>query len=291
MRIDDRLLAALGRLAAPIAHLPAWGPRVVVIGLAMPSLMAALLVAATPEPSDISFEDLRGGRIPAMTSWLRLVGDLRVVPRDRSYTFSYPYTYTFNDARGSGLAVTVVADSPLTTGQTDITGRIAGAVSYPGTFASIEADIPTKPGRKDPWLLFSLPAIAAVGLVVGLRAGYPVTRPDPPPRSQPTPLEPGTLVAAQWSGRIEGQLVPLDRMLACTLDVAGGGAVDTRELIVTAGVSTRRLTIRRASPKRRLRVCRISGCLPAVEIHAPSADLVLAFSDHTDRDRLAASLE
>jgi hypothetical protein len=291
MRIDDRLLAVSGGLVAAMGRRAEWAPRFVIVGLAILSLVPVLLVGSSPEPSEISFEDLHAGRVPPRTSWLRLTGELRTARRDVSYTFSYPYTYILDDTGGSGLAVTVVAESPLVAGQTEITGVIAGAVSYPGTFASIEADVPTKPGRKDPWLLYSLPAIAAVVMIVGLRAGYPVTRVDERPRSRPLPLAHGAPVPAQWSGRIEGQLVPLDRMLPCTLAVTGERDVETCELIVNEGDSIRILTIRRASPKRYLRMCQVRGCVQALEVHAPACDLILAFARSTDRDRIAVLLE
>jgi hypothetical protein len=48
---------------------------------------------------------------------------------------------------------------------------------------------------------------------------------------------------------------------------------------------------RRASPKRRLRICRIDGSRPAIEIHAPTADLLIVFDAAPDRDRMAAAIE
>jgi hypothetical protein len=289
MRIDDRVLTVVARLVAAMGRRAEWAPRLAAIGLGTLTLLPVLIVGATPEPSDISFEDLQAGRIPPMTSWFRLEGDLRVAPDGARVVPTYPWVYTLRDGRGTGLAVTVVADLPLATGYTQVTGRTSRARSVEGTAGSIEADVPAEPRRNDPWLLLSLPAIGAIGLTIGLRSGYPVVRRDSPLPGRATPLEPGTSVAAQFSGRIESHVVPLDSMLPCTLAVAGD--VDTCDLIVTDRESTRRVAIRRTRLKRRIRICRTSGCTPALEIHAPTCDLILAFADRVDRDRLAASLE
>jgi hypothetical protein len=289
MRIDDRILAVLGRLVASMAGWAPWAPRVASIGLATLTLILLLIVGATPEPSDISYEDLQAGRIPAMTSWLRLEGDLTIVPANASYTFTDQWVYALRDTRGSGLAVTVVADSPLVIGDTQITGRISGVLSAPGTFASIAADVPTKPGRTDPWLLYGLPAVIAIGIGVGMRAGYPVVRRESPAASRPVPFESGGSVAVRLGGRIGGRVIPLDSMRSCTLAVVGD--VETCDLILAERDLTMRITARRAAMTRRLRICRTSGCEPALEIHAPSGDLVLAFTNRVDRERIATALE
>jgi hypothetical protein len=289
MTIVDRVLTVLGRPVAALTTRSEWAPRVAVLGLLVLSVAPMLIVGATPEPSDISYEDLQAGQLPPMTTWLRLKGDLQVVPEDPSYTFTYPYTYTLRDTSGPGLAVTVVATAPLPTGRGEVTGRVSGALSVAGTFASIAADVPTKPGRQDPWLLFSLPAVVAIGTIVGIRAGYPVIRRERRPAARPVARPPGATIGAQLSGRIGTQEVPLDGMLSCTLAVAGDA--DTCDLIITDGGTTRTVTVRRGALNRRLRICRTGGCQPALEIHAPTADLMIAFANRVDRDRLAASLE
>lgn len=283
MRLFDRPLAAAGRLAASFGRRARWAPWAVVIGLLTVSLIPALIVGATPQPADISFADLKAERIPAMTSWLRLEGDLRAVPDDSQYI------YTLHDPHNDGLSVTVVSASRLDTGHTQVTGRISGALSVGDSFATIQADVPTEPARHDPWLLFSLPAILAIPVVVGMRVGYPVVRRDPPSRSRPIPLGPDESLPARWCGWIGSESVPVDGMRLCTVAVATD--VDVCQLTVTDAGSIRRVSTRRASPKRRLRICRTDGCRPALEIRAPSADLVLALDNGADRDRLAAALE
>jgi hypothetical protein len=60
---------------------------------------------------------------------------------------------------------------------------------------------------------------------------------------------------------------------------------------ITEGADVRMVATRRASPKRRLRICRIDGSRPAIEIHAPTADLLIVFDAAPDRDRMAAAIE
>lgn len=282
MRVFDRPLAIAGRLAAAIGRRARWAQWAVVLGLVTLSLIPVMIVGSTPQPADISFEDLQAKRIPAMTTWFRLEGDLRAVPDPSQYL------YTLHDLRNDALAVTVVSDARLATGHTQVTGRISGMLSVTGTFATIRADVPTEPARHDPWLPFSLPTLLAVLVLVGMRVGYPVVRRDPPARSRPVPLGPSEPLPARWSGWIGNDSVPLERMRPCTIAVAED--IDVCQLTITDAGSTRMVSARRASPKQTMRICWTDRCRPALQIHAPSADLVIALDDSSDRDRLAAAL-
>jgi hypothetical protein len=77
----DLGLAAAGRLAAAIDGPPGARRRltwVVVTGLVLMSAIPTLVIGSSPRPTDLTFEDVRLERIPAMTTWVRLEGDLRV---------------------------------------------------------------------------------------------------------------------------------------------------------------------------------------------------------------------
>jgi len=52
----------------------------------------------------------------------------------------------------------------------------------------------------------------------------------------------------------------------------------------------RTVRVRRAAPIRRVRLCRIGGSEAGLEVHAATADVVLAFADRIGRDRFAATL-
>ena len=78
-------------------------------------------------------------------------------------------------------------------------------------------------------------------------------------------------------------------MRPCTITVTTD--VDVCQVIVADAATAWTVATRRASPKRRLRICWTDGCKPALEIHAPAADLLLTLHDVRDRERLAATLE
>ena len=291
MRLFDVALAGAGRVAASISARGLWVTRAVMAGLLAGSLIPVVIVfALTRQPTEVTFADLKAGLLPPMTSWLRLEGELRPVPDDvQPASGDAAYVYTLNDPTNDRLAVSVESDAPLETGHVQVTGQVSGAGSVPGTVSTIHADVPTEPTRHDPWLLFALPAILAIPIVVGLRTGYPVVRGDPPAPYRIAPFRPDESVAARWSGRIGSESAPRDAMRPCTITVTTD--VDVCQVKVADAASARTVATRRASPKRRLRICWTDGCKPALEIHAPAADLLLTLNDVRDRERLATTLE
>jgi hypothetical protein len=50
------------------------------------------------------------------------------------------------------------------------------------------------------------------------------------------------------------------------------------------------IRVRRSVPVTRLRVCRTSGCVSGVLVHAQTADLMLLIPDRAQRDRLLNTL-
>jgi hypothetical protein len=224
-----------------------------------------------------------------MSSWLRLEGDLR----EAAGAPAGEYRYTLHDPTNAALVLTVIAAAPLPTGNTQVTGRLSGALGVPGTFDTIVADVPTEPPRRDPWLLFSVPAILALVVVMGGRVGYPVlrrerTRRMPPGAAPPPRLGRDERSVAEWSGRIGSEIVALDEARRCTVAVVWDP--DVCQVTVTDSVD-RLIAVRRESLKARVRVCRTDGCRPGVEVHAPTADVTLVFETRAERDRLAASIE
>lgn len=291
MRLFDLALAGAGRVAASIQARGPWVTRVVIGGLLAGTLIPVMIIfAVTRVPTEVTFADLKAGFLPPMTSWLRLEGDLRPVPDDvQPASGDVPYVYTLSDPTNDRLAVSVELDAPLETGHTQVTGQVSGAGSVPGTMATITADVPTEPIRHDPWLLLALPAILATPVVVGMRTGYPVVRGDPPAPYRAGPLRLDESLAARWSGRIGSDSAPREAMRPCTVTVTPD--VDVCQVIVADAASAHTVATRRASPKRRLRICWTDGCKPALEIHAPTADLLLTFHEVIDRERFAATLE
>ncbi len=277
----DRAIALLGRAGTALDRGGTWLPWAVIGGLVVLSLLPALVVGSTKQPTEISLADLEAQRIPAVTSWFRLEGDLQEASHDGGYW------YRLVNPKG-GRGVTVVSTAPLPTGSTEVTGRISPETPLNGTFQSIAADVPTVPARHDPWPLFALPAVAALGLLVGRRAGYPVARRDRAPAVPAQPLAPGERLQAWWSGRITTEVVPIDSMHPCSISVVQEG--DICQLTIHETGPQRTVPVRQAGFQKRIRICRTSGCNPAVEVHGQSGDLILVFEGRGERDRLVASL-
>ena len=68
------------------------------------------------------------------------------------------------------------------------------------------------------------------------------------------------------------------------------GEPDRFDVTIASDGATHVVRTRRPAPANRVRLCRTDGCEPGLEIHAPTADLLLIFDDGAVRDRLAATL-
>ena len=277
----DLGLAGAGRIYVALRRRARWLPAVVITLLSLLSLSSVVIVASTKQPSEVTLKDLQTENVPAGTSWFRLDGDLREAPG------ASPFTYTLHDPGDDSRAVTVQADVPLPTGRTQVTGRQDG-VSLLGTFLSIRADVPTEPVRHDPWPLFALPAVLAGVILVGRIRGYPIVRRDGGTTAVVDQLRPGERLSARWGGWIGSERHDLDAMSPCTLEVECDSFACTMTISDAAGV--RAVPHRRASPKRRIRLCRTSGAQHGLDLHAPAGDLILAFDSVVDRDRFARSI-
>ena len=246
-------------------------------------VVPVIVVAVTPQPEEATFEQLQLNLV--MSSWVRVQGELRLAEPWPDGTLRYSMREPGNEA----LILTVVSRNPLQTGPTEITGRISGGPPVERSFGVILADERYEPPRRDPWVLLAIPAIVAVGLVVGGRAGYPVLRPDRAVTAAARPLVEGQRVAASWSGRIGDLDVPYGRTRPCRLSVVADAGVC--EVTIADAQGTRTVNVFRAAQKQRLRICSLRGSVPGVEAHGPGLDLLFAFDDHGTRDRFARSLE
>lgn len=275
----DRVLAAAGLFYSALRRRGRWAPRLAVAGLMILTLVPVVVIGSTKQPTAISLADFQTNQIPSLTSWFRFDGDLRPASSDA------PYTYTLHDPTDDARAITVVADAPLETGRTEVTGRVGTQSSLRGTFQTIEADVPTEPVRHDPWFLYGVPGILAGALVVGSALGYPIVRPDSPATTRTVPLRPGERLSGRWAGWIGNERVALAEMSPCTVAVSGDETVS--RLTLTDPHGERTVPLRRAAPKRAIRICRTSGCKPGLELRAQAADVVLVFDDAATRDWLA----
>jgi hypothetical protein len=258
--------------------------RGVVLGLVALSAIPTIIIGSSQRPTDLTFEDVRLDRIPAMTTWVRLEGELR--PLEGARGFLYELHAPLDDR----LYVIVIAEGPLELGHAVVTGRLSPGAATTGNIGSIEADIPAVPKRNEPFGLILLPAALGLVVVIGTRLGYPVVRRDGRPVSAEgsLPLAPAQRVSARWSGRVGSEGVRLAERIPCTITVSAGP--DVSDLAIEDARGTRTIRVRRAAPMRRVRLCRITGSEPALEIYAQTADLTLAFDDRVTRDRLATTL-
>ena len=281
----DLGLAAAGRLAVAIDG-PSGGRRrltwAVVTGLVLMSLIPVLFIGSSPRPTDLTFEDVRLERIPAMTSWVRLEGDLRV-RRAASVNL-----YELHDLKDDDQYLLIHNAASLPPGRKLVTGRISPRRAETGNIGTLVADVPAVPKANEPFAVILFPAAVGAFVAMGINVGYPIRRQEGRSRAAPRPLEPGAAVAVRWSGRIEGEIVPLDASIPARVSIEG--EPDRFDVTIASDRATHVVRTRRPAAANRVRLCRIGGCEPGLEVHAPTADLLLIFDDGAVRDRLAATL-
>jgi hypothetical protein len=282
----DLGLAAAGRLAAAIERRTGGRRRAwyVVTGLVLVSTIWVLLIGSSPRPTDLTFEDVRLERIPAMTSWVRLEGDLR--PPDGGVGD----LFKLYDLKDPNLYLYLSNASSLALGHQIVTGHISPRRAETGNVGTLIADVPAVPKANEPFAVILFPAALGAFVAMGITVGYPVRRDEGRSKAAPRPLPPGDSVAVRWSGRIEGRMVSPKAPISATVSVEG----EPDRLDVTiAGPPTEAAHVvrtRRPAPATPIRLCRLGGCEPALEIHAPTADLLMVFADRDARDRLAATM-
>src|SRR5262245_41146975 len=138
-------LAAAGWLATTLdRRVSQRGTWAVVVGLVIVSIVWVYLIGSSPRPTDLTFEDVRTGSIPHMTSWVRLEGDLRPYPNSDSL-------YELHDLGEPDLYLVVISDAPLQIGRQVMTGQISPNVgATTGNIGSLVPDIPPVPKRNEP---------------------------------------------------------------------------------------------------------------------------------------------
>ena len=178
--------------------------------------------------------------------------------------------------------------SPLVVGHAILTGQLSPGAATVGNIGSIDADVPAVPRRDEPFQLILVPAAIGILIAVGIRVGYPVVRRERPSGSRSVPLAAGEQLAARWSGRIGSDVVARDASTSCIIAVSASPYV--YQMALTDANAARIVRMRRSAPVRYVRLCRVAGCGPGVELHARADDLILTFDDRAVRDRLAATL-
>jgi hypothetical protein len=288
MVLIDRFLAILGWLAASIERVARgrrWAAWAVVAALVTLSAIPTIAIASSPRPTDLSFEDLRYQRIPAMTSWVRLEGELR------AGTSGAGNAYQLVDPADERSYVDVDSSQALQAGHAVLTGQLgigSNPAGSPGFLGVLIADDPPVPRRDEPFQLILLPALLGIALAIGIQQGYPVIRPERRPGKRTAPLPSGDRLDARWGGWIRNEAVGGHETVACTLTVAPDRDAYLMTIVDARGERT--LPVRRRAPIRQVRLCRLDGCRPGLDIRAAGSDLILEFDRAAARDRLASTL-
>ncbi len=277
----DFFIAGAGRLASAIDGPLGRRRRLtwaIAAGLITLSSVVVLVIGSSPRPTDLTFEDVRLDRIPAMTSWVRLEGELRA---------GNSGLFELHDTRDDSLYIIVHDAESLPLGHLIVTGRISPAATT-GNIGTLVPDLPPVPKANEPFAVILLPVALGSFLVLGIRRGYPVVRRERRGRGPTGSLGPGESMPIRWSGRIVSDIVPRGDAHPGTIAVAS--APDVSDLSIDEGGLPRRVRVRRPAPVRRVRTCRLGGCEPGLEVYAPAAELLLTFTDRASRDQFEATL-
>ncbi len=289
-RLVDRGLAVAGWLTYSVRRIGGGRPRVagsVASVLLVMSAVPLFLVASTPRPTDLSFDDMRLERIPAMTSWGRLEGELH---RTSSASGGL---YELHDTADPALYVIVNTEADLPDGHAMVTGRVSPRRALTGNVGTIDADVPAVPRVDEPIWLYLTPAVLAILIMVGMRVGYPVLRGDRRSAFFVAQVADGEPIRVQWSGRIGREVVERADERPGTVAVApapDATQMDDLTLVDDVGSTSRTTRLRQHAAVREVRLCRVTRTDPGLELHPAAADIVLTFVDRAERDRLVARL-
>jgi hypothetical protein len=283
--LTDRVAAAPGWLASVVRRTLGGSRRavwIVIVILVLMTLIPTIAIGSSQRPTDLTFDDVRRQDIPAATTWVRLDGVLAEIETASGSAF-----HLFDPADEAHFIV-VTALEPLEPGRVVMTGHLTLGAQGSDIIGFLDADVPAVPRRDEPFQLILLPAAIAIVLAIGMQLGYPVVRRDGrAPVAAPTTAAGGAAISAAWSGRIGRDLVPADHPIRCTVSLDPvADHPDLADVSVSTGERSWTVRIRRAAPTRPIRLCRLGSSTPGLEIHASTADLVLAFADRATRDRL-----
>lgn len=281
----DFALAAAGWFARLVRRVIGPSPRRIWYLLAILILLSGIpisFVGSSPRPTDLTFEDVRRNNLPVMVTWVRLEGELR---EEKAAGGSL---LELHDSQDDAEYLIVIAEGPLATGHTELTGHISPREATSGNIGTIHADVPPVPRVDEPIWLYLTPAVIAIVLAIGLWAGYPVVRRERGRGDRSGMLAPGDRVPTRWSGRIGSDQIIRDAPQAGTLAVVTER--DLCFLTITEGGTERTVRARRPASAGRVRLCWISGREPGLVVHGQNADLLFAFKDRATRDRVAATL-
>lgn len=292
MTLFDRLLAAVAAFGATARRLVGgsrMGVRVLIVVLLLVSAIPTFIIGSSKRPTDLSFDDVRYQRLPAMTSWYRMEGELRSANNPVQ-----PFLYELVDPADGTTYVNVLAPAALALGHQTLTGSISATGPGPnGYIGWMDANAVAEPRQDDRFWLILIPGIVGLLIAVGLWLGYPLVRPDRRGRAvsgpgDPVRPAPSDGVPAAWAGWIRSESAPVAEPRPCTVKVTPGP--DVGQLTVEDGGVVRPVPVRHGGAARRVRIWRLHRGDPGLDVRGAGGDIILVFDDAVLRDRVGAAL-
>lgn len=282
-----------------------------------PALAVVLLVAAAApiviplldaQPEDAAVQQIFDGTVMHPEGWVRLRG--RVTPLTESPT-GEPGTFgLLIDADRRLRAVVVQATGPLeAAAETTVSGTLMEQSAVVSEELPIEAteagtpprvvpdrivvlDEPPKPVRVILWPLAIVPALVAVGLLIGSRIGYPVFRPSLEIDVLARPLAAGERVPTAYGGRIGDNHAQLGEPGAALLLLRRdprGLLLSVQPLAEDGGPAPRPVLVGGSwSTGRTGWVHTVAETVAALHVRTELVDAIFLFARSAERDRVAA---
>ena len=317
--MTGRFLATCGWLAGkigrPFRALPTGRARNAPV-----VLLAALLfvLAAVPivlplldaQPEDVVTDQIFEDETTHPDGWIRVRG--RIVPLQASPT-GEPGRYALlvdedntlrsivvrSDERLEAAAsaqvsgfltpATVVVEEDL-----PIEATVAGTEPLVVSDQIVTLDAVPKPERQVWWPLAIPPALLALLLLLGVRAGYPVFRPTTEIAALVSPLAVGERVPTAYGGRIGPDVRPLSDPGGALLLVRRGptGSLLTAQALADDGdLAPAPVLIGGSWSSGRVgAVHTLTETVPALEVRSELVDATFLFARNSERDRVAAMI-
>ena len=285
---------------------------VVIIALLLAGAAAVPIVVPMldPQPEDVTAQQIFDGETTHPDGWVRLRG--RIVPLEASPTGERGRYALLVDVDNPLRSVVVRADARLDEAANEmVTGFLAPATVVVEEDLPIEAtvagtpprivpdkivtlDAVAKPERQVWWPLSILPAILAILLLVGVRAGYPVFRPTTEIDVLVSPLGLGERVPTAYGGRIGSDVRPLSDPGGALLLVRrgpNGSLLTAQALSDDGGLAPAPVSIGGSWTSGRVgAVHTLTETVPALEVRSELVDATFLFARNSERDRVAAMI-
>lgn len=293
-----------------VPNLPVFVLAAIFAGLVFVPIVIPLL---DPQPLDTDVPAVFDGQVTDPGTWLRIRG--RAFPLATSPTGETGNHALLVDADRLLRAIVVRAQEPFAEVAPDeievrtYSGRLASAFvdvdpetlpieateagAPPQVVADriLELDAVTKPVRSTWWPLAIPPAVIALMLLAGARAGYPVFRETKVIDVLAAPLGVGERLPAAWGGRIGDSRSDLGDPAAALLLIRRGptGNLLTAQPLVDAGQAPAPVTIGGGWTAGRIGyVHALTETVPALAIRSELVDAIFLFARTAERDRVAA---